>query len=279
MSEHLFKRGGGEQDVEDFTLVLGFNQTAGVSLNSANRFKEMTVEQMHIANPGASAVECEEAVIDRLVDLDGATVLELGCGKAQKTLMVAQKAASVLALEVDEIQLAANKMLTEPSNVRFAHGGAENIPASDAVFDLVLMFKSLHHVPIALMDQAFSEIHRVLKPGGKAYISEPVYAGDFNEILRLFHDEKTVRESAFAAEKRAVASGVLALVKQTFFLQPMHFDNFEQFEKQVIGVTHTDHRLSTELLAQVRSSFNRHIGPDGVDFTMPIRVDLFEKRA
>ena len=235
------------------------------------------MDEMHIANPEVSVVECEEAVIDRLVNLDGTTVLELGCGKAQKTLMIAQKAASVLALEVDEIQLAANKLLTDIPNVRFDHGGAENIPAADASFDLVLMFKSLHHVPIDLMDRAFSEIHRVLKTGGMVYISEPVYAGDFNEILRLFHDEKMVRESAFAAETRAVASGLLTLVKQTFFLQPMHFDNFEQFEKQVIGVTHTDHRLSPELLAQVRTSFNNHMGSDGADFQMPIRVDLFKK--
>jgi 2-methylisocitrate lyase-like PEP mutase family enzyme len=67
------------------------------------------------------------------------------------------------------------------------------------------MFKSLHHVPVPLMDQALAEIRRVLKPGGLAYISEPVFAGEFNEVLRLFHDESIVRREAFSAIERAVA--------------------------------------------------------------------------
>lgn len=235
------------------------------------------MSEMRISNPDVSLIENENEVIARLLPLTGATVLELGCGKAEKTSFIARQGASILALEVDEIQLAMNRAITDLSNVKFEHGGAENIPAADATFDLVLMFKSLHHVPTELMDDAFAEIHRVLKPGGMAYISEPVYAGDFNEILRLFHDEKTVRENAFAAENRAVSSGQFTLAKQVFFLQAMHFESFDQFEKQVIGVTHTDHRLSAALLDKVRSSFNKHMTPDGADFTMPVRVDLFRK--
>ena len=127
------------------------------------------------------------------------------------------------------------------------------------------------------MDGALSEIRRVLKTGGVAYISEPVYAGDFNEILRLFHDERAVRESAFAAEVQAVSAHRLSLVTQKFFLQPMHFENFSQFENQILMVTHTDHKLSPTLLDDVRSKFNHHMSPNGANFHMPIRVDLFRK--
>jgi ubiquinone/menaquinone biosynthesis C-methylase UbiE len=232
---------------------------------------------MYISNSVASPVEHEADVIARLLTLQGASVLELGCGKAEKTYLIAQKAASILALEVDETQLAIHKTSTAGKNIRFEHGGAENIPASNASFDLVLMFKSLHHVPAELMEIAFSEIHRVLKPGGMVYISEPVFAGEFNEILRLFHDEQTVRELAFAAVKNAVSSGQFSLVQQTFFSQPIHFENFDQLEQQVIKVTHTDHRLSATLLDDVRSAFEKHMTPTGADFQMPIRVDLLRK--
>lgn len=219
----------------------------------------------------------EGDLLDALLKLSGASVLELGCGKADKTCMIAGKAASVLALEVDEIQLALNRININLPNVVFEHGGAEKIFAADSSFDIVLMFKSLHHVPVERMDDALSEIRRVLKPGGMAYISEPVYAGKFNDILRLFHDEKQVREAAFAAVQRAVASGLLTLVQQKFFLQPMHFEDFSQFEAQVLKVTHTDHRLTPELLATVRSAFNSRMTPDGARFLMPIRVDLLKK--
>lgn len=239
----------------------------------------MTISQMRIDAPQVTLVANEREIMDELLHLENARVLELGCGAAEKTRLVAQKAASVLALEVDEVQLAKNRMIGDLPNVRFEYGGAENIPAADSSFDIVLMFKSLHHVPSESLDQAFSEIHRVLKAGGTAYISEPVYAGEFNEILRLFHDEKKVREAAFAAEVRAVSTRQLMLVQQKFFLQPAHFDSFSQFENQVLKVTHTEHRLSPALFEEVRTRFNRHLSPTGAEFLAPMRIDLFTKPA
>jgi hypothetical protein len=66
-------------------------------------------------------------------------------------------------------------------------------------------------------------------------------------------------------------------VAQKFFRSAMHFDNFEQFEDQVLKVTHTEHKLSPELHEQVRSKFSKHMTPYGADFQMPIRVDLLRK--
>jgi ubiquinone/menaquinone biosynthesis C-methylase UbiE len=162
-------------------------------------------------------------------------------------------------------------------NVTFAHAGAEEIPAEDGSADIVMMFKSLHHVPLGVMDSAMREIRRVLRPGGLAYISEPVYAGDFNEVLKLFHDEKRVREAAFAAARRAVEEGVLELAGQHFFNTSNVFNDFAEFEQRIIGVTHTDHRLSPELLKTVRDKFEGYLGKDGACFTMPIRVDLLRR--
>ncbi|MBN8759635.1 MAG: 2-polyprenyl-3-methyl-5-hydroxy-6-metoxy-1,4-benzoquinol methylase [Thiobacillus sp. 65-69] len=239
----------------------------------------MNTSTLRIADPTADRVTDEQAILHELLPLAGAQVLELGCGKADKTRLMAQSAASVLALEVDATQLAANRAAAAPANIRFEYGGAEAIPAADDSIDIVTMFKSLHHVPTDLMDAALAEIRRVLKPGGLAYISEPVYAGDFNELLRLFHDERAVREAAFAAEQKALATGRLALVRQTFFLQPMHFEDFAQYEARILKVTHTDHRLSPDLLETVRAKFAAHMTPDGATFHMPIRVDLLRKAA
>lgn len=232
---------------------------------------------MRITAPEIVLVANEWNILNGLVPLEGARVLELGCGNAANTRLVAQKAASVLALEVDEIQLAKNRAIENLPNVRFGYGGAAKIPAPDSNFDIVLMLKSLHHVPADSLDDAFSEIRRVLRPGGLAFISEPIFAGDFNDILRIFHDEKTMREAAYAAEERAALSRCLSLVKQTFFLQPRHFDNFSQFEHQLINTTHTDHKLSQALFNEVRQQFYKHMTHDGADFQMPMRVDLFRK--
>ena len=236
---------------------------------------------MQISIPHIDLICDEQEIYEQLLPLEQAKVLELGCGKADKTRAIAKagKIASILALEVDAIQHASNLTVTDLSNVCFESGCAEDIPAADASMDIVLMFKSLHHVPMDKMDQALSEIHRVLKPGGLAYISEPIFAGEFNEILRLFHDEQKVREAAFSAIERAVSSKLLTLVTQKFFKTPMHFDDFSQFEEKVINVTHTNHKLSPELHKAVQTAFMQHMTATGADFFMPIRVDLLKKAA
>lgn len=234
---------------------------------------------MKISDATAELLCDEYEVIAAELPLEGAQVLELGCGKAEKTRTIAQsgKVASILALEVDAIQHGRNLQIPDLPNVSFRQGAAEAIPAADSSFDIVMMFKSLHHVPTSKMDLALSEIRRVLKPRGLAWISEPVYSGEFNEILRLFHDEKVVREAAFLAVRRAVDDGRLQLVRQRFFSTAGHFDSFEQFEERIIRVTHTDHQLSPELHNAVRRKFETHLTAMGADFSSPLRVDILRK--
>jgi len=239
----------------------------------------MSAAGMKIEGPSVEGVINEAEVYNRLLPLDGAHIIELGCGAAMHTRAIAEsgRPAAILACEVDTIQHEKNLAITDLPTVTFCHGGAEAIPAEDASADIVMMFKSLHHVPLDAMNQAMQEIRRVLKPGGLAYISEPVYAGDFNEVLRLFHDEKAVREAAFASVRRAVEQGTLELAGQHFFNTANHFTDFADFERKVIGVTHTEHRLNPELLQTVREKFECFMGSEGAHFVMPIRVDLLRR--
>jgi hypothetical protein len=45
----------------------------------------------------------------------------------------------------------------------------------------------------------------------------------------------------------------------------------------MIRVTHSDHRLSPELLDAVRRKFAAHLTDQGADFLSPIRVDVLRK--
>ncbi|MGV8899534.1 MAG: class I SAM-dependent methyltransferase [Burkholderiaceae bacterium] len=235
---------------------------------------------MHITISDIKQV-CEEFLLCASLLPEQAHVLELGCGKAEKTRAIAKddKVANLLALETDAIQHAINLTYPDLPKIQFALGAAEAIPAENSSFDIVMMFKSLHHVPLDKLDQALTEIHRVLKPGGLAYISEPIFAGEYNDIIRLFHDESRVREAAFAAVERAVTTHLFELVEQKFFLAPIYYRDFAQFDASVIQVTHTQHQLAPALLEKVRDKFNTHMTADGVRFLAPIRVDLLRKSA
>ena len=225
-------------------------------------------------------VNCPESEIyDRLLSLDGKHILELGCGSAEITRNIASSGTgrTVTALEVDELAHEKNLLISDLSNVTFGLSGAQDIPLQDESVDVVFMFKSLHHVPQALMYPSMQEIRRVLKPGGLAYISEPVFAGDFNEILRLFHDEQKVREAAFEVLVKAVDDGLFNLIEEIFFNSPMRFENFAEFEENTIKATHSYHSLDNELYQLVKQRFEQHAGPDGAHFLMPMRVDLLQK--
>lgn len=221
----------------------------------------------------------EPEIYNRLLSLDNKHILELGCGSAQITRDIATSGAKrkISAFEVDEIAYEKNLQIKDLPNVTFGLAGAQEIPLQDESVDVVFMFKSLHHVPLELMDVSMHEIRRVLKPGGLAYISEPVFAGDFNEILRLFHDEQKVREAAFNTVKKAVDDGLFRLVEEIFFNSPMKFENFAEFENNIIKATHSNHVLDKKLYNLVKQRFEQHIGDDGANFLMPIRVDLLQK--
>jgi SAM-dependent methyltransferase len=236
---------------------------------------------MRLRDPDSRTACPERDVYTELLPLANARIAELGCGRAELTRAIAEAfpTAQIIALEVDAIQHARNLAITDLPNVRFLAGGAEAIPLDDDSLDLVLMFKSLHHVASHLLDTTLAEVRRVLKPGGLAYISEPVFAGEYNEIMRIFHDEERVRAAAFSAIVRSVESGALELVAERFFSTPLRFDDFAHFEDRVLGVTHTQHRLSESQLSAVRERFMRHVTPQGAQFLQPMRVDLLRKPA
>jgi len=182
----------------------------------------------------------------------------------------------VVGIEVDERQLAKN-LLTPAERLQFEKAGAQAIPFPDASFDAALMLKSLHHVPMPLMDQALAELARVLRPGGWLYVSEPVYAGGLNELVRLFNDEGEVRAAAQAALDRSVASGRWASAADQRFESPVAFASFDEFEQRMMRPTFADHGIDEAMVERVRLRYMPHQGPDGARFTRPMHVRLLRK--
>lgn len=238
-----------------------------------------TPPRLQFSHPDITRACAESDVYESLLKLDGASILELGCGKADHTRRIAKAhpMASIVAAEVDRIRHAENVAAGAPANISFADFGAESIPLPDAGTDVVLMFRSLHHVPLPRLDDAMNEVWRVLKPGGCAYVSEPVFAGALNEITRIFNDEEIMRRAAFDALCRAVDRGMFELASETFFLVPVNYKDFADFARKHFQATHIEVHVSEAQRLAVERLFNTHLGPDGVRLSQPIRVDLLRK--
>lgn len=228
----------------------------------------------------------EELMRQYLSTQDGSVWIELGCGDAKvlRTLAKEFPEISFFAYEVDEKQHDKNIMTvstTCPKNLSFGKAGMQDFAAEDASVDAVVMLKSLHHVPQDLMQEGFHRISRALKPGGKLFISEPVFGGAFNDILRLFHDEEEVRSHAFEMTKDQVSSGKFDLETEIHCQRRSRFPRgFLDFEEHILGSTHTHHELSKDLFETVKEKFEKHLNDDGsAEFLSPMRIDILIKCA
>jgi SAM-dependent methyltransferase len=231
-------------------------------------------------NPERSAVVADEiSVLESRVPLSGVRLIELGCGAALlvRRLLDRHQDLTATCLEVDARQHAKN--LADPRDrLSFVEAPAQAIPFAPASFDLALMLKSLHHVPRDRMADALAEIARVVRPGGWLYVSEPVYAGPFNEIVRLFNDEREVRAAAQAALDTAVDGPHWAPCDELRFELPLHFEDFAQFERRIMRPTFADHRIDEATEQRVRAAFSPHLNADGARFLQPLHVRLLRRR-
>ena len=120
--------------------------------------------------------------------VDGRRLLEIGCGIGIDTLRLARLGfREVVAVDLAEaaIEIAAERAAREGlDNVRFSLGNAERLEHEDGSFDVVYSFGVIHHTPD--MERAVAEIHRVLRPGGRAYVMIYHSRSLVDAIHRLF---------------------------------------------------------------------------------------------
>jgi SAM-dependent methyltransferase len=117
-----------------------------------------------------------------VLPLNDADVLEIGPGFGQFTPLIAQKAKSVVALEVDsgQAQFLSERVRQQGlSNVRVHQGGADcRLPFSDDSFDLIILNLVFEWCGLRSPDghelaqrRLLSEMWRVLRPGGQLYLA------------------------------------------------------------------------------------------------------------
>jgi len=215
------------------------------------------------------------AVLDQQLVLQGQFVIDAGCGDLQLAKHLAQQGASVLAIDPDPVQAKKNRAADVIPNVGFAETGAESLPVEPASVDGVIFSYSLHHVPKSLYPAVFTEIFRVLKPEGFLYVIEPVAAGNLNEIVQLFHDERVVRREAQQALDTLARPRFASADDITFQCQ-LDYTGWEQFAKHYAGLSYNANYTEAQVRDEVvRERFETLGAPDKYSFQAPMRVAHF----
>ena len=95
-------------------------------------------------------------------------LLDVGGGTGAVTEMYSQGCREVTVVEPGEDRVAFGR--TRRPQLRFVVGRGESLPFNDGEFDRVVALLSMHHASDPR--QAFREMHRVLRPGGRILIQE-----------------------------------------------------------------------------------------------------------
>ncbi|MFM7032339.1 MAG: class I SAM-dependent methyltransferase, partial [Bacteroidota bacterium] len=105
-------------------------------------------------------------------------------------------------IDISDVAIAQSKAQAQAENLEidFRRMNAEILEFEDNTFDIIVGSAILHHLDL---DKAYKELHRCLKPGGKAVFIEPT---GHNPLLNWYRkltpqlrtvDEKPMRRKDF----------------------------------------------------------------------------------
>ena len=137
-------------------------------------------------------------ILKQLGDVRGKLLLDLGCGAGENSVYFAQLGAHCVAADYSPgmvdvaLQLAARNGVQIEGRVV----NAMSIDIPNNTFDIVYASNLLHHIPDPKV--TLREMHRILKPGGKACFWDPLRHNPvINVYRRMATEVRTEDETTF----------------------------------------------------------------------------------
>lgn len=146
---------------------------------------------------------------DKIVNLKGLKILDVGCGGGLLSEEFARQGAMVTGIDISEpaLIIARKHALLNNLNIEYKIGSAEEIPVSNDKFDIVICADCLEHVNN--LEKVISEISRVLNAGGifcydtinKNFISRISVVWVMDKILRHQYKKLNVSEKDYSVHE------------------------------------------------------------------------------
>jgi ubiquinone/menaquinone biosynthesis C-methylase UbiE len=164
------------------------------------------------------------------------------------------------------------------SDVFYVGGTGADLPFKNNIFDAVVFFASLHHLPEASMSKGLEECRRILKKGGLALIIEPVAReGSYFELIRLVEDERSIQEKAYVALCRAVDSKFIQKEEKIIYLERSYSDY-----SALLAVFEENERVKRKALSEAKKITEKRAAEEGKTlasfrFRSICRLNVLEK--
>lgn len=128
-------------------------------------------------------------ILQQLGDIRGKRLLDLGCGAGENSVYFAQQGADCVAADYSPGMVNVALKLAAANGVKI-EGRTANAMAldfADNTFDIVYASNLLHHIPDPQV--TLREMHRILKPGGKACFWDPLKHNPLINVYRRMATE------------------------------------------------------------------------------------------
>jgi SAM-dependent methyltransferase len=147
----------------------GFDAYAGdyqISVERSVRFTKRPLEFFH-----QRKIDVLRHTANRhLGTLEGASVLDVGCGSGVTDTLLRPHVGSLYGIDVSEAMV--DQARRRNPDCAYSVYGGERLPFDSGMFDMVMSICVMHHVPPVQWGQFTAELMRVVRPGGVAVVIE-----------------------------------------------------------------------------------------------------------
>jgi glycine/sarcosine N-methyltransferase len=204
-----------------------------------------------------------------LVSVEGKRILDAGCGSGELSFALAQKGATIEAIDLNEELLSQAQRHRSHDRIVFKNANMLHIAGiyGSSAFDAVICFGNtlVHLNDSAQIHDFFTSVHKVLKPSGKLFLQILHYDHIFrdkiselpcieNETLlfeRRYHFKAgtftlrfdtclTIRKTGETLENETTLYGIGSEELKSLLLSAgfSDIDFYADFQKKPIGLTH-----------------------------------------
>lgn len=213
-----------------------------------------------------------------VADVRGRTVVDVGCGDGALVRHFTGLGAAATGIEVTEGQLARALAAPRAGGETYHVGSGEALPLPDASADVIVYSNSFHHLPLDVMAPAMAEAARVLKPGGRLVVVEPIAEGAYFAVVRLVDDETEVRAAAYTTLRNPPPE--LEPVDETVYRTLVRYRDPDHLFAHTVAVDPARSSRLPAVEADMRRLFaeGARMADGMAEFDQPMRRMVFTRR-